>query len=286
MPIKMRPIRRRELDLLIAWAAKEGWNPGVYDAEAFWVADPEGFVVAELNDEVIGGGAIVKYDDKLGFMGLFIIRPEFRGQGFGRELWYQRRDLLRSRLNPGATIGMMGVEVMQDFYHKGDFNYYSSAIRFGGRVNVPEPKDALIVELNKVDFRKIVEFDRKHFGAARPTFLRKWIAPEAGKGLALLNDDGEIEGIGIIRLTMNGGFKIGPLFANTKLAADTVFRSLACHAQGEKIYIDPPSNNLAALGLCANYGMEKQFVCGLMYYGQPLKLPWNNIYGFTSFELG
>ena len=38
-----RPMRRPELDLALDWAAAEGWNPGLRDADAFWAADPEGF---------------------------------------------------------------------------------------------------------------------------------------------------------------------------------------------------------------------------------------------------
>src|SRR3712207_9059113 len=41
-----RPMRRPELDLALDWAAAEGWNPGLRDADAFWAADPEGFLLA------------------------------------------------------------------------------------------------------------------------------------------------------------------------------------------------------------------------------------------------
>ncbi len=34
----MRTATRDELDLLIDWAAAEGWNPGLHDAEAFHAA--------------------------------------------------------------------------------------------------------------------------------------------------------------------------------------------------------------------------------------------------------
>ena len=74
--MKIRPMTREELDVLVEWTACEGWNPGLDDAEVFWATDSEGFVAAEIEGELIGGGSIVAYEKKYGFMGFFIVRPE------------------------------------------------------------------------------------------------------------------------------------------------------------------------------------------------------------------
>ncbi len=71
--------------------------------------------------EMIGGGSIVSYNKEFGFMGFFIVKPDYRAHGIGKKLWYQRRDTLLSRLNKGASIGMDGVIAMQPFYKKGGF---------------------------------------------------------------------------------------------------------------------------------------------------------------------
>src|SRR5215469_1924117 len=83
----IRRMTRDELDTLVQWAAREGWNPGLDDAEVFWAIDPEGFVAAEIDGELIGGGSIVAYEKKYGFIGLFIVCPEYRGRGLGNQLW-------------------------------------------------------------------------------------------------------------------------------------------------------------------------------------------------------
>ena len=76
-------MRRAELDTLMEWAADVGWNPGRNDAQIFWDTDPQGFVAAEQGSELIGGGSIVSYGGRFGFMGLFIIRPDQRRQRLG-----------------------------------------------------------------------------------------------------------------------------------------------------------------------------------------------------------
>ena len=42
----IRSITREELSLPLQWAADEGWNPGLEDAEPFHAADPNGFLMA------------------------------------------------------------------------------------------------------------------------------------------------------------------------------------------------------------------------------------------------
>lgn len=34
---------RSDLDTMVDWAAREGWNPGLCDADSFHTADPTGF---------------------------------------------------------------------------------------------------------------------------------------------------------------------------------------------------------------------------------------------------
>jgi hypothetical protein len=50
----VRSMNRSELDLVIDWAADEGWNPGIYDAESFYQVARCGFLLGELNNEPVG----------------------------------------------------------------------------------------------------------------------------------------------------------------------------------------------------------------------------------------
>ena len=47
----IRSMTNAEMDLMIDWAATEGWNPGLHDANCYFAADPEGFLVGFLGDE-------------------------------------------------------------------------------------------------------------------------------------------------------------------------------------------------------------------------------------------
>jgi GNAT superfamily N-acetyltransferase len=130
--LHIRSLSRKELDTAVEWAAAEGWNPGLHDADVFWATDPDGFLGAELNGELVATGSVVSYAGQYGFMGFFIVRPDLRGQGIGTRLWLHRRDHLRARLSPGAAIGMDGVFAMQDWYAKGGFTFSHRNLRMQG----------------------------------------------------------------------------------------------------------------------------------------------------------
>lgn len=283
----IRQMTRAELDLLVGWAAAEGWNPGRHDAELFWATDPEAFLAAELDGELIGGGAITCYGGEFGFMGFFIVRPEFRGHGFGDTLWHARRDRLLARLRPGASIGMDGVFAMQDYYAKGGFVFSHRNLRF--RTEVP-PQPAVadsgetLVPLASVPFADVLAYDRTCFPAARRSFLAGWIAQADALALGCLRD-GRLSGYGVVRRCQEG-CKIGPLFADDARAAEALYAQLAQFACGGPLFLDAPENNPAAMALVRQHGMVEVFGCARMYLGPVPALVHQRVFGVTTFELG
>ncbi|MGA7982704.1 MAG: GNAT family N-acetyltransferase [Chromatiaceae bacterium] len=279
----IRQMTRTELDTLVEWAANEGWNPGLNDAQIFWDTDPEGFVAAELGGELIGGGSIVSYGGRFGFMGFFIIRPDHRSQGLGRRLWFHRRDLLISRLQSPAVVGMDGVFDMQGFYGRGGFILFNRDLRFEGIGAAAASADTL-VDLASVPFAEVARYDAAHFPVPRERFLNAWIAQAGSRALGAVQD-GVLRGYGVIR-PCRQGFKIGPLFAADGETAEALFFGLGDIAPGEPIFLDVPENNPEAMALARRHGLREVFGCARMYYGPPPVLPYGEIFGVTTFELG
>ncbi len=293
--MRVRPMVRDELDLLVEWAEGEGWNPGLDDADVFWATDPDGFVAAEVDGEVVGGGSIVTYGRTYGFMGFFIVRPELRGRGLGRELWFTRRSLLLDRLGPGAAVEMDGVFAMERFYADGGFVLQHRDLRFAGVARAldadeagAEPDgveaDVEVVDLAEVPFALVEAYDQAHFPAPRPEFLRRWIARPGGHAVGVLGDD-RCRGFGVLR-PARVGYRIGPLFADDAIVAEALFTALTTRVVGAEVFLDVPERNLDAMALVARHGMQEVFGCARMTLGPPPSLPWDEIFGVTTFELG
>lgn len=279
----IRPMSRFELDTLVSWASSEGWNPGRYDADIFWKTDSKGFVAAEIDGELIGGGSIVSYQGDFGFMGFFIVKPEFRGQGLGTQLWFARREKLKSRLKTTAAIGMDGVFEMQPFYTKGGFKFSHREIRFEGR-GIACSLSSSVTPLSEISFDLILDYDRVHFPAERASFLKAWITQPESRALGVIENT-QLKGYGVIRRCENG-YKIGPLFADNEAIALDLFNGLSDHAAEDAIFVDVPEINLHAMRIVKDKGMKEVFGCARMYFGNKPKLPDEQIYGVTTFELG
>ena len=277
-----RQASKEDFHTAVAWAEREGWNPGLDDAGVFWETDPDGFVCAERDGEVIATGSVVSYG-KFGFMGFFIVRPDLRGQGIGREFWHWRRDLLLDRLGPDGAIGMDGVFEMQPFYAKGGFTFSHRNLRMQGE-GKHLPLGPRIIPLAELDFEDVAAYDAVHFGCRRDEFLRRWISQPHARSYGIYQG-GALWGMGVIR-ECGVGYKIGPLFADDAELADRLFAALNRHVVGQPIYLDIPEANPAAVSLARRHGMREVFGCARMYHGPAPSVPLAKTFGGTTFELG
>jgi len=285
MTAQFHELTRSEQETLLEWAAAEGWNPGIRDAEAFWNLDPHGFLGFEVDGELAGGGAIIRHSSRFGFMGLFIVGPDCRGRKLGAQLWTARRDRLLSRLDPGATIGLDGVDAMVPFYERGGFKPFTRHRRFElADSSIAEIDESNVVQLSTVDFELVNQFDYDCFPRGRRKFLENWLSQPGTMSLGIMGDGG-LGGFGVMRPCQTG-WKVGPLFADTLFDADQILKSLRSRADGQPVYIDAPDNNSDALELCRSHGMTEVFGCVRMYLGPIPNLEHHLIYGVTTLEVG
>lgn len=266
-----------ELSIAVDWAAAEGWNPGLHDAEAFWAADPEGFLIGLLSGQPAATISAVRYEGGFAFVGFYIVRPDLRGQGLGLAIWKQAMSRLR-----GRVVGLDGVPAQQDNYARSGFKLAYANRRYQGLGQGPAPDG--LVPVAQVPFQALAAYDRPCFGYGREAFLGKWLALPGGAGLASLQGE-RIVGYGMIR-PCRQGYKIGPLFADDPGQAQRLFRGLAAQAKGQPIFLDVPEINQQAVDLARAADMEPVFDTARMYLGGDPGLPVERIYGVTTFELG
>jgi len=271
------------LKILVSWAKEEGWNPGPYDADIFWATDPDGFYGYFQNGELIAGGSIVSYDGTFGFMGFFIVKPEYRASGIGRKLWYQRRDTLLSRLKTGAPIGMDGVIAMQPFYHKGGFEIAFRDERHE-REGALFQIDNSISPIEEKDFAVVLEYDKQCFCFSRPQFMKPWLTQPQAKTFKF-TENGALKGFAVLRKA-DKGYKICPLFADNAIIAEELYKACLNAAIGEPVYIDIPVINPGAVALVKKYEATYVFECARMYFGKAPDNRMEKVFGITTFELG
>lgn len=280
----IKVMSRQDVDIAMDWAAAEGWNPGINDAECFYQADKNGFFVGSLDGQPISMISAVKYGTSFGFIGFYIVHPDYRSQGFGMPIWQKAMSYLK-----GRTIGLDGVVDQQSNYRKSGFVLAHQNIRFEYKKTATNTRELMstanVVDLTSVPIERLFKYDAHHFPDKRVSFLKCWFQMRNGKGV-VYTENKSIYGYGIIR-QCRVGYKIGPLFANNPNIAKVIFEALVTDIpEGESIFLDIPETNLDAVALVNQFGMQKSFETARMYKGTTPDLPIHNIYGVTTFELG
>nr|WP_238400475.1 GNAT family N-acetyltransferase [Legionella bononiensis] len=279
-PFIIEQMSREEVNTAIEWAAKEQWNPGLNDAECFYQTDPHGFFAGKLDGQIIAVGSAVIYDEYFAFCGFYIVDKNYRSKGYGLELTRARLSYIGDR-----NAGLDGVINMQDKYAQIGYQFAHNNARY--KLDKPLKavrSDETLKSANTLNFAQLCAYDRLHFPALRPQFLKCWINQKNGLALACVQNN-TVKGYGVIR-ACRSGYKIGPLFAETPEIAHQLFFNLAQYAQGNEVFLDIPENNPLAIDLVNEHKMNKIFATARMYLKNEPQLAAEHIYGITTFELG
>jgi len=280
MNFEIREMSRADLEVALGWAREEGWNPGLDDVAPFLAADPSGFLMGWLGTVRVGCISVVKYAESFAFLGLYIVHPAHRGNGYGKAIW----DAGMAGA-AGRTIGLDGVPAQQDNYRKSGFDFAHGSARWGGTLRGLVTARSYVRPVTPDDFAEVAGFDAQHVAAPRENFLREWLAPSATRQTEGYFEGGVLRGYGTIRRCVEG-WKIGPLFAETAAIAETLLATLVTPAGTDMIYIDIPEPNRAAREMVERLGFTPAFETARMYLGPAPALPLDAIFGITTLELG
>ena len=278
--LQIRTMQRDEVAFAVDLAAQEGWNPGLHDAACFFAADPNGFLIGERQGEPVGCISAVSYAGRYGFVGLYIVRPEFRGQGHGLQLW--KAALARLR---GHDVGLDGVVAQRGNYGKSGFRFAYPSFRYRGRGGAQAAVHGSIRPATEIAFEAIAEYDRRIFPERRDAFLRQWLAQPAARAFAAL-DQGRLTGYAVARRCLDG-WKIGPLAADGPAIARRLHDAAIAHVPpGEAVCIDIPQGNPDTKPFLATLDVKPVFETARMYNGPQPAIELSKLFGVTTFELG
>ena len=274
--ISHRKMSPAELRTVLDWAADEGWNPGLDDAEAFHAADPDGFVIALEGNVPVAAISVVNHSPGFAFLGLYICRPEFRGRGIGMGLW--QATIMHAG---GRTIGLDGVPDQQENYARYGFVHAGATTRYSGHVS--GRLDPAVRRAEKADIRTLVATEAAASGWSKPAYLTSWFNQSINRVTYVLDAESRIVGCATIRRCRTGA-KIGPLFSDGPGNAERLIRHAAADFCAD-IMIDVPSSSAALDALCQRIGFVPGFFTARMYRGTA-STQESSLYAVASLELG
>ena len=289
----IRPLKDRDIPLVTKWARDENFAPGQGDLGIYKHTDQQGIWTGLLNDQPIGCISGVKYNNSYGFIGLFIVVQQYRGKGFGLQLWKKAI----SHLSDVTCIGLEAAPDRVVDYAKWGFRKSSLTTRWELKKNnnflrnnysIAHIPSVSLLEGSAISSDIVNSYDEKREPTPRPHFLSDWLKHPAGKVLALVDDNKQCHGFGRIRpclLKGGEGWRIGPLIADTSKMAEFLLRSLIIRHSGS-ILIDSPGLNPRSDELLERLGFDRNSKTFRMYKGFQPPILINDIYGLASLELG
>lgn len=268
-------------------ARREQWNPGQYDLKAFLAIDPHGFLVGELDGEIVACISAVQLSPSYGFIGCYICKEEHRGRGYGLQIFQAGQ----KKLSHLPCIGLDGVPAQVHNYGKMGFLPHFESSRYLIQKSEPFPLTleersylANIKELG-TQLSDALIFQQMQQGVQVESYFHSLFKNSDVKGLSYYSD-GALAGFGVLRPATEG-WRIGPLYANTQSIATILFKALSETVPlNENIYLDIPTNNNSALNLAQIFNMRSTSVCVRMYLGQPPPSNSDNIFSLLSLEVG
>lgn len=289
------PLTPADIPTVTGWARREGFAPGVGDVAIYRQTDRQGVWVGWLGDEPVGCVAGVRYNAAYGFIGLFLVVPERRGQGHGVRLWRQAMEHL-------ADVPCIGVEAALDRvddYAGWGFAPASPTTRWQRTGAAPiepvsnpsiaeAPSTWCLVEGAAIPEEAVQRFDAQREPSPRPHFLRQWLHHPLGTVHALLDREGRCHGFGRIRpclLTEGEGWRVGPLVADHPAAARSLLEGLLQDHPGV-VLLDAPGANPRSSSLLEGLGFAPLSQTLRMYRGQAPTASLADVYGLACLELG
>jgi GNAT superfamily N-acetyltransferase len=278
-------MRTPPLPTILNWAASEGWNPGLDDAAAFLAADPDGFFTHDVDGQPVAAISVVNHSDDFAFLGLYLCRPEYRGQGLGLALWNRAIQHAGSR-----TIGLDGVPDQQGNYCKSGFQLAGQTVRWQG---VLAPGMSAARPVTPADIAKILRWDRDQCGYQRRDYLTHWLQGTDTRHSLCINRQGKIAAYGTVRRCVDG-VKIGPFAAETDQDASDLLAGLVQADSNSgvpdmpvmPVMVDIPGDRPALSDLLKQKGFTPGFETARMYKGAAPKANPARFSAVTSLELG
>ncbi len=288
--LRIRELELEQIPVVMEWSRREGFAPGFGDFEIYRHTDRQGLWIAWLDQEPVGCIAGVRYNLDYGFIGLYLVVPQHRGHGYGRELW---KHALR-HLSDLTCIGLEAAPSRIVDYASWGFESSSLTTRWrwskGDCIAAARelPKGLRVVGGSDVPTAAVQVYDAQRELSPRPHFLADWLGHPSGQVLALVDERGICHGFGRIRpclLKTGQGWRIGPLLADSTALASYLIGRLQ-HLHSGVLLIDTPGLNASASDLMSALGFVVESETVRMYRGHLPKVSLDDVFALACLELG
>ena len=245
----------KDIEFVYQMNVTEDWNDRINDIRRMFNYEPDGSLVAEVDGVPVGHVFTVNYG-RLGWIGLLIVKLEYRKKGVGTLLMKKAVDYL---LHCGVeTIKLEAVPEISDLYRRLGFIDEFDSLRFisTSRKTVSRRIDSTKgIERGKM--ADIARFDAEYFGTDRTRVLLS-LYQENPKLCFACYEGSDVVGYVMCRRATRG-YNLGPFVCNPKnlgVARELLARSIEKIGPNTAIYSGIPATNEKAVMIFQEFGFK------------------------------
>lgn len=256
------------------------------DIKRMFRYEPDGCFVAEVNSKPVGHVFSISYG-KLGWIGLLIVKAEYRRKGIGTHLTKSTIDYL---LNSGVkTIKLEARPKIANLYRKlGFIDEYASLRFIGVTRKITSLLSPYVKSLKKEQLMALAKFDTEFFGVHRIKVL-SGLHQDNPQLCFVSQIESKILGYIMCRKT-ESGYRIGPWVCNPEnpqASRDLLIKCMKTIGSNEKLYVGTPALNQKAVEILHNLNFKQYSKSIRMYFGKKLGTErLNGIFAISGPEKG
>lgn len=265
-----------------------GWNQTHRDWQSYLLYEPAGCFVAECESTAAGTATTIRYEDRIGWIGMVLVHPDMRRLGIGTCLLNHAIGYLNSKGTTSIKLDAtpMGMKVYEPLGFQPEYE----VVRMEVSATTPVPGETspagVILPMRSRDLDSVSPTDRRIFGADRDRVLQRLHSMAPDLCFVSRDPSGAITGF-IFARPGHEADQIGPWIADTPQAAECLLRAVLHSLEGRRVFLDVPLANPAALPLVEQCGFHRQRTLTRMVLGENRHpgVP-ERVYGISSPEKG
>ena len=262
--IEVRQMKETDLSAAMEIKDAEGWNQTLEDWQFFLNQDPYLCVVATHEQKTIATVTAVGYESKLAWIGMMLVRNDFRGLGIGKLLM----ENILKKLAGFPAIKLDATPAGLPLYEKiGFVREYSILRSVCPAVSVEtenRPEKNRLRPVLPEHLEAIANYDKGIFGINRKVVLA-YLMTRSSESAWLAEDGQTIKGYLLGRPGSNY-FQLGPLVADSTETAIQLLQQALTKHQGQPVVVDLISGKDVLLNWLQLRGFTVRRELTRMYY--------------------
>lgn len=279
--MEIRLLHERDIPGAMRLKELARWNQTESDWRRLLRLEPRGCFCASVDGQLVGTTTTTTYEDKLAWVGMVLVDPEYRRRGVATRLMQTALDYLEKRV---GTVKLDATPDGQPVYEKLGFKVESLVERWMGTAR--DDKRAAGCETFEPAARdELLALDREAFGADRSKLIEALLEDACVAPAVTTAANGRLSGYALARRGSAATY-IGPLVAIDAEQATALLDGLLGQLAGERIYVDLNTNFEKGAEVVAARGFVKQRDLLRMSYGSRSNSSAASIFAIAGPEFG